>query len=408
VLGLALPRHPGFQEWLCHGRSLPELEALERRLPPSPVVLYHLGKALQRAGRSAEAVPVLRRAAGFGGDNARAVDALAQAQIAAGQTRETFGLLRAFLERHPDSPDAYRMLGRFLLGVQTYSRAVIVLEEATRRFPQDGENWKLLASARHQFRDIRGARDAVTRATTLMPADSDVWLLQARIFRDLEMPEARAAYEQAVRLSPGDVDLRAEFADYLARMGSSPQDYTYATDLARRVLRQSPGNARAAAALGLVQAARGESDEAIPLLRQAVGQDPRDVRLLRTLSRVYRQKGDTAEAARWSEEMRRAHAYRDEEQRLLDALEVRPQDKTLLRKMARLTGTHGDALRSVRYHAIALDQPPDAAAPLLAAARDLHAGGFTGAARQFAERSLQRTRTPEERDAARTFLSALP
>lgn len=406
---LALPHHPGYQEWRCRGQSLSELEALSRRLPSdSPVVLYHLGRALHQAGRGAQAVSVLRRAAQNGGDNARTVDALAQAQLAAGQTRETFDLLRGFVERHPDLPDGYQMLGRFLLGVQTYSRAVVVLEEATRRFPGDGENWKLLANARHQFRDIRGARAAVIRATTLAPTDPESWLLQARISRDQQMAaDAHAAYEKAMRLSPSDVDLRAEFADYLARTASSPQDHIFASDLARRVLEQRPQNVRAAAALGLVLAQREQWDPAIPWLLQAARQNPGDVRLLRTLSRVYRRQGNAAEATRWEQKTRRAQFYRDAERRLLETLEVRPGDKAALLQMARLTGTHGDAVRSLRYHAIARNLPPDAAAPLLAAARDLHAGGFSGAAEQFAQRALQSSHTPREQEAARSFLSAL-
>jgi cytochrome c-type biogenesis protein CcmH/NrfG len=401
----ALPYHPVYQERQCQGRSLEELQVLLQRLPENPIVLYYLGRALHQASRSAEAIPLLQRAVALDADTPRLREALVEAQMARGETRGAFDGLRLFLETHPDTPDAYRMLARFYLSVQTLSRAVIVLEEGVKRFPDEDALWALLAHACEKVHDMRRATEAVTRAIALKPDEAEYWLLQAQI--QANAAEARVSYQKALQLAPDDLNLQAEYADFVARKGIR-EDQDRAERMARQVLAKSGEHPKASAALGLILAERNEFAEALPLLQHALRVNAQDIPILTALQRLNWRAGHTAEAKRWEAALRRAHAYRLEYKRLLDAVEDNPKDTAFQQQLGRLLGRHGQITPSLRYHGLALGLPPDAPLTLQTAARDLQEGGFSAQARQLAERSLQNSTTDSERMAARELLDSLP
>jgi tetratricopeptide (TPR) repeat protein len=85
---------------------------------------------------------------------------------------------------------------------------------------------------------------------------------------------------------------------------------------------------------------------------------------------------------------------------LYQQLRATPGARPLHAKLAHLFGTHGDVEGSLRNHATALRRAPDAPQTLVAAARDLTAGGFPERALLLAERAVaQGPRSPDAREA---------
>lgn len=399
VAWAALPYHPIYQEWLCRESSLEKLQALQTQLPENPVLLYYLGRRFQEAHRGDAAVNALERAVALDIDTPRLRNALAEAQMSVGRNREAYKVVRQFYETHPENPEAFLMMARFYLTTQTFAPAAAVLKDATKKFPDNAECWALRAIAQLRMSDTSGAEKAVAEAVHLRPQESKYWFLQAQILKQSRKSGARAAFEQALQRSPNDLAVQAEFADYLARAA----DYNAAEKWARKVLRYKPDDLRASGALGLALAQRNDP-AASPLLIKGLQNDGQDVLMIRTLHRLAVREGKTADAKRWMKQALLVQNTLQEEADLNTKIEKNPDDAAALRGMAALMGRNGDYFRCMQYQARALRQVADASAPLLAAARDLEAGGFPQLARRLAEQSLQNSKTQQEHDAAENYL----
>lgn len=398
----ALPYHPLYQEWVCKGASLETLQRLQSRLPDNPALCYYLGLRLSEARRQEEAIPLLQRGFALDSDRSRLLDALAAALIYVGRTREAYSVLRKFYEAHPQDADAYLMMARFYLTTQTFAPAVTLLKDATQKFPENPECWALLAIAQQRQSDTAGAEASATAAVHLRPQQSRYWFLQAQILKQARKSGAHAAYERAIQLTPQDVTIQADLADYLARSG----DATAAEKVAREVLLQKPNDLRASGALGLALARR-DDPAASALLLKGIQNDPQDILILRTLHRLAFKAGDTAQAERWLKEAVGMQSLMQQEANLNVKLERNPGDNAALREMASLMGKKGEIFRCMQYHARAMKQVADAPGPLLAAANDLKQGGFLSLSRRLAEQSLHNSKTPQERHDAEMFLRIL-
>ena len=399
IAWFALPYHPAYQEWRCKDSSLEKLQSLQAQMPENPILLYYLGLRLRETRRSEEAITILQRGAALDLDDARIRNALAEAQMSLGRTRETYQVVRQFYETHPANVEASLMMARFYLTTKSFAPASTLLNEATRQFPQNAECFALLAIAQQRLNDTGRAENSVAMATRLRPQESKYWFLQAQILKQAKKTAARAAYEKALQLSPDDVQVQADFADYLARAA----DFPAAEKWARSALGKSPDDLRASGALGIVLAERSDPS-AFALLRKGLQNDRRDVLVLRSLQRLSARTGRPEEAKQWLEEAVRVQAALQEERDVNVKLEQNPDSPELLRQMALLMARNGDYLRCMQYHARAMRQVADASAPLLAAANDLNREGFPALARRLAEQSLKNSKTPQERREAEAFL----
>ncbi|MCX7718600.1 MAG: hypothetical protein N2111_09410 [Candidatus Sumerlaeaceae bacterium] len=116
-------------------------------------------------------------------------------------------------------------------------------EAEVRRQPDHAFAWKNLAAYLQRDGDLRGALDAVTRATTLWPQFGEAWLARGQIHRAAgDDAAAGFCFDRAAALLP------PEHADLLieqALLAATRRDYAGAARRLERVLGLNPANNRA-------------------------------------------------------------------------------------------------------------------------------------------------------------------
>ncbi|MBN1825198.1 MAG: protein kinase [Candidatus Eisenbacteria bacterium] len=130
-------------------------------------------------------------------------------------------------------------------------------------------------------RDARVAVEMYERAVEIDPAFAVAWasLARARVWlkwhfgHDDELAAARVAAEHALRLAPDGVDTRMALGD-LAYYGH--RDYTEALEHFQFVQRSRPSESDAIASIGWIHRRRGEWEESVRTLREAMELNPRD------------------------------------------------------------------------------------------------------------------------------------
>ncbi|MFQ5614803.1 MAG: tetratricopeptide repeat protein, partial [Anaerolineae bacterium] len=134
----------------------------------------NLGLALRRAGDSAEAIEILRRA----------------------------------IAREPDSAAAHLALGLALLDHEQYDEAVEALQKALELAPPDDRATRAAACfnlgvAQRKLGHYRQAVEAFERALEFGHETADLWhLLGDSLARDKRLDEALQAFDRAIALDP--------------------------------------------------------------------------------------------------------------------------------------------------------------------------------------------------------------
>jgi len=182
---------------------------------------------------------------------------------------EAARLVRAVLERNPANHEARLVLAQALLFRSDAAGAVAVLEEATRRVPDDERAFVILARA---------------------------WLARRG---DPQAPGAAEKAEQALRralgIRPRDADAARLLADLLVDGGRLDE----AGGLLEGMVEQGAADAALATMLGEVEAARGRPDAARRAFERALALDPGHGPALEGLGKLAFLEGDPGRAATW-------------------------------------------------------------------------------------------------------------
>ncbi|MCD9031705.1 tetratricopeptide repeat protein [Luteimonas sp. Y-2-2-4F] len=176
------------------------------------------------------------------------------------------------------------------------------------------------------------------------PEAADAWQLLGMCLADAgRLPEALAAFEQALQRAPGSVPVLSNAAACLRRAGRLEEAYALlgraagsaeaalqqgrlalqlrdparAVEACRRALALAPDSAAAWLGLGRALRARGDWDAAAQALEEAVRRAPAHAPAWAALGAVHRLTGRVDEALRC---LRRAEALGDDGPELLDAL----------------------------------------------------------------------------------------
>ncbi|MGJ7574291.1 tetratricopeptide repeat protein [Variovorax sp. RB2P76] len=251
-----------------------------QQLQQAPQSLALLLRCLHRQGAVDEALEVFARHA----DQDPSADAFGVASLLAldaGEMRRAWAWSARALERDPQQHEALVARGTTLLGRRDAEGAMACLNAALARHPLDGRTLSALAMARLLQSDFDAAHEAFVLAVKYMPLHIGTWLGLGwcEVFRR-RMPAAQLAFENAL-------DLDRNFGE-------------------------SHGG------LAVVQALRGEAEEAQESIRRAHKLDPGG------LSARYAQavlSGDVADPAKFQAIVRDAlGAHRDAEGRSLAEL----------------------------------------------------------------------------------------
>lgn len=204
-------------------------------------------------------------------------------QRQAGRSQDALGLLRQAAAQAPDNAATLFDLGNLLLELGRPDEALAWLQRAAALKPAAAEIQTRHGFALEQLGRHGEAMEAHRRAVALAPRAADARLRLATV---LLVQDQRAAaadeFRKAASLSPGTAQgaLAAAYAALAAN-----QD---AEAAAREAVRLDPGNARAHALLGRILAEAGQADQAFAAFEQVVRLDPRAAGHYYDLARIRR------------------------------------------------------------------------------------------------------------------------
>jgi tetratricopeptide (TPR) repeat protein len=179
-------------------------------------------------------------------------------------------------------------------GDPTAARQVLI--ETLQVFPQSHRaSWKL-GMLLQSLGDQRGAADAFEAAASgPIVGAAPLWAAAGRLHHQrLDLDAASAAYARRAALQPNDGAGHYDLADVYR----ASDDLAEAMVEALAAVLLEPANARAFAMVGQLDAAAGQDDAALPMLRRAVGLAPSDGEARYALSRALLRMGRKDEAQR--------------------------------------------------------------------------------------------------------------
>ncbi len=204
------------------------------------------------------------------------------------------------LKRFPQEKRFYLTVGVQAGRAKRYERAIEVLETGSRRWPDDAELRKYLASA-HLGRGMElldadqneAAEKHLRRATQLAEADTEAHLNLGRALHNLHrVTEALAEFERVLSLAPALPLARFHRGMALYTMG----EFDKAIEEFGREIENNPGYPPSHLLRGLAQMARGEWAKALPDLETAAARMPDNAKAQYARARCFFHLGRTAEA----------------------------------------------------------------------------------------------------------------
>jgi tetratricopeptide (TPR) repeat protein len=178
------------------------------RLQPTAAARFNLATALEKAGRSTDAIEEYREAVRLDPAYARAIKGLANALLVAGDTREAIAGFSDLLRLDPNDAEVHNNLGFARLQVGEFPSAIESLQRALELNPEYPDASYNLARAFSRIGRPDSAllqfRETLKHRRDWLPALIDLAWLQATT-ANMEVRDA----EEAVRLASRAVDLSA-------------------------------------------------------------------------------------------------------------------------------------------------------------------------------------------------------
>jgi len=263
--------------------AVTELSRAVQLRPDHPRAQYLLGVAYARRGDETDAIQALERAAtarprgtiagvdrpGF----AEAWLALADVQRRRGDDDAAVDAYRAALDAGVGDSgmraEIYRGLGSVYLRQRRYDKAVRELRKAVAATPDDAETQGLLGRALYLKGDYDTARVCLERAAQAARPDPLGLASLGDLFERLgRADEARDAYQRALAADDKDVQVAARLG--LARLALAAGDTTAARGEALGALERDPARPDILSTLGRIYAAAQEWDEALSAYDRAL------------------------------------------------------------------------------------------------------------------------------------------
>lgn len=276
--------------------------------PQEPKGWLWLGLLALARGRGADAEGALRQAVAMQPREARYWNSLALAFRLQGKAAEGESAARNAVALDAGAPDHWVTLAGCVADQQHWAEAAEAYRHALGRNRQDANVWTGLGLAEHYQGHLDAAQEAFEQSLAIAPGDATAlvplaqvkvqrgevaagvqlirgvlvkspeivaaWLVlgNAERMRD-RLPQAEAAYREAVRLSPRDRDSRFNLALVLLQQLA----FFEAETLCRQLVAENPRDADAWIVLGGALHAQAKIDEAVPAMRRSVELSPNPV-----------------------------------------------------------------------------------------------------------------------------------
>ena len=219
---------------------------------------------------------------------------LARALVLSEDLRNAHDSLSTALTLAPEYVPALASRASLEFVTGQFSLAVSTTADILRLRPQNVFA-RLLQGAAYLYQGrVDDAEAAYTEAVRLDPANREaLYQLGFTQFRKSSFAEARKSFEKAYAATPPD--LRGLMG--LVEIDSAEKQFDQALQRLDAALKSDPANATLLTARANTSVRAGRLDEAIVAYRKLIATAPKDFKLQMSLAEVFRQKGDSGQAA---------------------------------------------------------------------------------------------------------------
>ena len=239
-----------------------------QQLPLSVTAIDRRGRQALLAGRLDLALRFFRQAAEIAPERREVRFNLATALARAGRSEEAVDMLRQVIVDFPTFDGAHRLLGRTLQDLGQPTEARQALEHALELNPESESNHRALADYLLHTGDLRGADEAFRRALDLDGRSVEAHLGRVQALLLMRRPdEAHQAVQDGLEANP-----RARRLAWMKLRTLATQHRENPPELAQQDLPAPPRNLFELESAAMLGAAQGDFDTAVHMQESAVQQ----------------------------------------------------------------------------------------------------------------------------------------
>jgi len=326
-----------------------------RETPGDARVNYRWGVALSRSRRDGEAVDVLKRSVTSDPRFAPARLALADALVSTGRSSDGVAEYLEALKLRPGWTPALLGAGKGYLAGGNTASAVTFYLRASAAVPNSADAWIGLGSAyRRTGVDHDKAVVAFRKAERLAPARTDFFIDYADALRqEAQWPAAEDLLARRLKAAPDDALAHYSLGMVMLMNNPTPERQAAAEGQTREALRLSPHNPMANLQLAQILLAKGQAQEAIGLLTDALDADPYNPNAMIVLARACRRTGKIALAEKISKKADALYQTKQQLRVLESDYSAHVMDPAFHEHISSLLGQAGETQRAMHEAYIA-------------------------------------------------------
>jgi putative PEP-CTERM system TPR-repeat lipoprotein len=271
--------------------SISYLEKSLEEVPGSSDIQIQLAIANLAAGKFADAERILTEMAVDGASEAefRRDSQLVLTSLLKGDKTTALEGARAIIDRYPDKPEAWNLLGAVETALEDYFGARKSLRKGLDIDPENTASLRLLGNLNEVEEKYDAAIENYSNWVEIEPEAAEPMYSLVRVSMRSEDFVAARTWLQRIRQSQPD-DIRARLL--LAKLVIDSSEHSLAAEILGEVLSLNPENAEAHNLLGIAQIEQDEFRGAINSFRRASDLDKDNAQYKINLSEAQRRNGD--------------------------------------------------------------------------------------------------------------------
>jgi tetratricopeptide (TPR) repeat protein len=256
-------------------------------------VLAELYGLYKRTGDAAGTQAILERLIAAEPQNLDYRVELAELYRRGGDVKKAEAQYEMILKKNPAHPASNMNLGMILAGRKSYDRAIKMLEVGLAKYPDSATAWRHLGDAYRAERRGASALAAYKRSFKLNNKSPHVAVAKMQLAKELnadaELPQA---YADVMALDSNNM----EAATALAAIRFEERKYAEAAALYARITANESGSKNAWANYGYCLLEIKRIPDAKKALQRALDLGLKDMKLLTSLARIYKEEGNSEKA----------------------------------------------------------------------------------------------------------------
>jgi tetratricopeptide (TPR) repeat protein len=320
-LGAKLIQSQGLLGLKKYGESDSVVATMLKSNPSSPDIYYQKGVNELQQGKAKDAETDFVRAYQLNPTNAKGLMGIVDSEIQQGKPEAAMQMLATESKKAPNRMDIVYLMGLTAQREGKYNDALAyftqVLNGMDKKSKTRANLYMEIANNYRLAGDRDGAISNYMKARDIIP-DNETVLSALGLVLDQanRKPEARQAYEAALRVGPNNAFVLNNLAYLMAESGT---DMDVALSYAQKAKSLDPNKAEISDTLGWILLKKGLFEQAIPVFKGLSTQYPQMSTYHYHLAMAYQQKGDVAKT---TDELREAlkHTPPPDEQRKIQEM----------------------------------------------------------------------------------------